>query len=620
MRRWRRRSVIAERMEFRRYGGAGWRWLLVGVVWAGAGWMMARAAERWVAVQTAHFTVLTAAAPTVAQAWAAELEQFRIGLGKIMPANAARLQPVTVVIFANDKAFRPYKPLQKGKPAAVGGFFSHTDDVNVIGLALGGDEARTRHVVFHEATHWFSSTRDDPLPAWLEEGIAEVFSTFRAVSRQKFVVGEPPPGQVAYLRHGTLTPLPKLIGTARGLIDFNDEDRTGRFYAESWLLVHWLMFGEKSPGEASIARYLELVKTTPNPAQAFAEAFGGSYADVQRKVTHYLTTGRYVRQTYTLTPDELAHVTEPRPATEAEVEFALGSLLFGAQGAQAARPRLQRAAELAPGEAQAWALLGFACVAMKDEDGALVAFEHAAEAGSRNALVWYNRATLRLSGQRSVGQMIETSDPGPFTEAAKDFRHALELDPQCRSAYAGLAGVTYAAEPFDAEDVARLQRGCALFPDDLAIRGGLACARVRTDPGQGEAELRAVRAAAEDGPRWVRSLADSVLESLEFGRVKTAVQRATEERRYDDAVREVDAALARGVVSGTNRAQLKSVRRQLDQMQRIDQAAAVFNDGDPAKARVLLLSVQAEEPATWVIRNEIVRLLKLCDEAADAGG
>ena len=37
-----------------------------------------------------------------------------------------------------------------------------------------------RRTIFHEGVHWFLSGTKTRNPVWLDEGLAEVFSTFRA--------------------------------------------------------------------------------------------------------------------------------------------------------------------------------------------------------------------------------------------------------------------------------------------------------------------------------------------------------------------------------------------------------------------------------------------------------
>jgi tetratricopeptide (TPR) repeat protein len=574
-----------------------------------AGALATAKAPEWTVVNTPHFTVLTSGAVSAAQTWAEELERFRLGLGRIMPANAARLRPVVVVVFPTDKAFRPYKILQNGKPAAIGGYFSRSDSVNAISLAQDSDPKETRRIIFHEATHWFLSTRDEPLPEWLEEGIAEVFSTFAADEKQ-FTVGDAIGGHVRYLRAEGLPPLRQLLGTSRGKMNYNDLDRTGQFYAGSWLFAHWVTFGAKAPGEASLARYLELMKSSRDPEAAFAGAFGGDYAAVDRLVLRYLLDGRYVRRRFALPAEPLA-IAAPRPATEGEVEYALGALLLGARGPAAGLPRLRRAAELDAGNPRGWEVLGFAQLRLNDHGAALAAFDHATAAGSRLALVWSNRAALRQETEHAPGDLMRTTDESEFLRDAEDYRRAIELDPRCLHAYQGLAGVVYGLEPRDARDLARLEQGVRLFPTDVWVAMGRAVARLRSDaPAEGEAELRRLLAETSGLPATVRRLGESALEGERLKVLYAHIGRLNGQRRFAELVGELDAALADGTISTQNRSSLRAIRRETDQMRRLDDAVKALNSGRSDEAAALLRAVLAEPPATWIIRKEAQRLLQ----------
>ena len=53
------------------------------------------------------------------------------------PVPVARLRPVTVVLFRNDRTMEPYLPLENGRPAKLGGFFVSFMSGNSTRLAVG---------------------------------------------------------------------------------------------------------------------------------------------------------------------------------------------------------------------------------------------------------------------------------------------------------------------------------------------------------------------------------------------------------------------------------------------------------------------------------------------------
>ncbi|HWA84659.1 MAG TPA: hypothetical protein VG710_00435 [Opitutus sp.] len=555
--------------------------------------------------------VLTEGKPATAQRWADDLERFRAALGRMVPVDQARLTPVAVVIFPNDKAFRPYKMLQNGKPAEVGGFFSNANGVRAIGLAVDYDSDQTRRVIFHEATHWFYSARAERLPPWLEEGIAEVFSTFHA-DGSHFTVGDAIANHVDFLRNNDLEPLAKLFGTAQADIDYHERDRAGLFYAESWLVVHWAMFGEGSPGADSLSRYVTALKTARSSEAAFAAAFGGDYRTIDHRLAVYLRSGEYIRRSYVLRAADLVASEPPRPATEGEVEYALGALQLGGRGAPEALPHLERAVALEPANVAAWEALGFARLAQDEKDAALAAFDHATRLGSHNALVWHNHAVLRQEAELPAGEFVVTTNWEMFNESARDYRQAIALDPRCQPAYEGLAGVVYGAQPADAADLARLEQGRRFFPGDRMITTGVAAAQLRVgDRAAATKDLRAIFDAADAAPA-VRQLARSALEGEVLAKVKAQFESTQRDRRYADLIAGIDEALKEDVLAPENRRALVAQRHEVDQWRRLDAAVNLVNSGRRAEAAVAVRMILDEPPANGIMRQEAERVLKAC--------
>lgn len=571
----------------------------------------------WFTVRTEHFTVLTSSDAATAQRWAADLERIRAGLSKLMTVRADRLAAVTVVVFPDDASFRPYKLLENGKPAPIGGYFARSESVHVIGLANGIDPLATRRVIFHEATHWFLDARETPLPMWLEEGIAELFSTFLADEKQ-FTVGDSLPEHVRYLRTNGLPPIQELVGAGRDTFKFNDRDRTGRFYAGAWLFVHWVSFGEGSPGPASLQRYLDLLKQARDPQAAFATAFGGNYAEIGKRLQAYLKKGQYFRRTEPLPPETIA-ISPAKTATAADLDYALGALLLASHGPAEALPRLRRAAAAEPDAPRAWEAIGFAELRSDNKAGALAAFDRAARAGSHIALVWNNRAALRDAAERpaSAGGLVLTTDRSSMNASAADFRRAIDLDPRCEPAYRGLAGVVYGAETVDPADITRFERAAFIFPKNEAVALGHALALLRSDRREtGERELLALLA-RDRLESAIRQLGENALENEKLRVIGPRLDALAAQHRFRDMIVEIDAVLADDAIRGENRRSLRATRRQAEQLAHLEQGVEAFNAGRLADAAAISRGLLAAPPANPSIRLDAERLLRLSTGGPD---
>ena len=124
-----------------------------------------------------------------------ELTRFRDTLARMFP-DAAVTSPVPtrVVVLRDYDEFRRFQPRDsRGRPQAnVGGYFSRGADVNSIVLPASRGES-SLETIFHEYTHYFVSRNvRAQIPGWLNEGLADFYSTFRGDFRGKTLIGAIP--------------------------------------------------------------------------------------------------------------------------------------------------------------------------------------------------------------------------------------------------------------------------------------------------------------------------------------------------------------------------------------------------------------------------------------------
>src|SRR5260221_6398694 len=140
----------------------------------------ARAGD-WVRVRSAHFEVLSDAAPERARLVAASLEQFRRVLGAVLGRAPQSADPPTVVIaFRDQDSFAPFRPVYRGRPQDVEGYFQAGSDPDYIAASLGSDGQEASETLFHEYAHVVLNRTLSPQPLWLSEGPAEGFSPLKA--------------------------------------------------------------------------------------------------------------------------------------------------------------------------------------------------------------------------------------------------------------------------------------------------------------------------------------------------------------------------------------------------------------------------------------------------------
>lgn len=567
------------------------------------------AEESWIKVTAEHFTILTPAGESDARKWAVELEQFRRGLQELVPVPPERLRPVTVVLFRNDRAMQPFLPLEKGEPAKLGGLFVRANDINTIMLSLARKAAETRHVVFHEAVHWHLSAREGFMPLWLEEGLAELYATFELRDARTFTFGTPRNDYLAQLRAGNLLPLAQLLGLGRDSLLYNEGTRASVFYTQSWAFVHFLFYGEGSPGANAVFRYLDLLPTARSPDDAFVAAFGASYPVIERQLVRYIAKGSYRRHERPRSTDDISRQLKVSAASSADLELAKGSLLLGTRTPAEAEPHLRRAAELAPGDPRPWELLGHIAIGRKDYAAAAGVLTKAVAAGSASYLVHHNLAVARLPATTLTDVSAASVDPETMDLAAANFRNAIRLAPSHVASYEGLAGLMHGMATFVPADVDLLIRGLLQAPGNVMIEAGVAAGEVRLGRvSDGRARLERLCKRGHDPHDPGLRFARQVLATETLRAELQAINELATENRLEEIIAIADAALARGLDPGQRQVMLDVRRRSLD-YQTINAAVALANKGSTAEATAQLKQLLATEPELSV-RSEAERLLR----------
>lgn len=535
----------------------GWR-SAVGVALALVATAAAAADNGWLRVTTPDFTVVTSLREKEAVAWAGDFAQYVAALRAFFHLETTRLPPLTVVIFARERDFEKYRPLRaNGKAEEVGGFFSRQESWAVAGLPSVSVDEGVRRTIYHEGVHWFLSMQEVPNPVWLEEGLAEVFSTFEVTKNQAEwgrAIGE----HVMLLREMRTLPLEQLLFTAHDDLFGDDTMRTGVVYAESWAFVHYAIFGKSGLSRHAIGDYAERIHAGTQPDEAFRQAFGKTYKEMDRQLRDYLSEGQYFVSRKPLVP-----VATPKaePATKVDVEDALGRLALVAGRTELACAHARAAIAAAPDDPRGHEVLGFALQVADDPTHALAEFTFATAHGSKDFRPYFELAcAAQTAAAGGLGSGL-TMSPADARRVANGYQRAINLHPRYLAAYENLAGVIDAAVPFGPEDRRFLELGRRIYPESAMIAVGLAIvARREGDSVAAHAQLNQVieSKTASTNARAYAVRLDAAWEQQE---TYEQIDRLSAAGKYADALAFVDARLAAGV-SGDVRLRLTTIRPQ----------------------------------------------------------
>jgi hypothetical protein len=206
-----------------------------------------------VEARTPHFRVYTELDSLVAREAAAHLERAR-AIYAALGFSVSRLgaNPLPVVLFRDIETMRPFQTGVQPHPGDSRGFFVRGADRNFIALAWDAPGSPLVALA-HEYAHQLNGPEE--LPLWFREGLAEYLSAFE-ISEAGIRIGTVPAHLTRTLQRETWLGIPQLFDAERGSLAFQHP----AFYAESWLLVHYLASSRWWPLADMKKEYLDELK------------------------------------------------------------------------------------------------------------------------------------------------------------------------------------------------------------------------------------------------------------------------------------------------------------------------------------------------------------------------
>jgi hypothetical protein len=438
-----------------------------------------QAKEKWLLGRSAHFEMLTSGPEREGRELLTELEQFRATFLAFFPVRNVREPKCRIVIFDSDSRFTGYKPLYNGKPKEVAGFFVGGNDQLTIGMTSEHDPDFTHELIFHEYVHQLLYSRGFRPPPWLNEGLAELYSTFK-IAGDRAEIGNPKPFHVVLLNRSSLLPLGELFGVRQDSPDYNEGTRRGIFYAQSWALLHMWMCGEDRSYQNKLGDFISLVEQdTGSIEQSFRTAFGLGYEEMAAKLRNYLDGGRYLIRSGALPIQDAKATFSFRPASDVERGVILADLAWRARQPPETTFQLLQLSERNPTSPLPYEALANVAMRERDTRGALDYWRKAVDRDSDNAYAYYMLAADPIR-QTSRGTSLDYRLPSDLTaDLRKLLDRALELSPNYAEAYEGLAWVEAFSERPRVAALNRIQKHVDLMADRNKTLAALAIVRWR---------------------------------------------------------------------------------------------------------------------------------------------
>ncbi len=347
----------------------------------------------WLESRTAHFNVYSCGPTQEVAKITARLEQFCEAYSLLAGARAVASPPIVVMAYPDRQDLVPFLPMRDGKPASLTAFFQRSSDENLIVLPLAGYRGDAFEVVFHEYAHLLLRHNARVWPIWLTEGMAELYSTFTPTNGQQVRIGGELPRHLRVLADQPLMPLDKLFAVTHSSPEYNERQLQGVFYAEAWLLTHYLVAAENGARRAGLGEFTTRLRAGQPPIAAFTNAFHMSLAAMENALKRYLGRGQFPTISLQVPADLWApRALVRRQLSPAEVCFRLGDQLARVSRPDAAREFFLRAQKLAPASPLSYEGLGSLAASDDNAEAAVRFFGEALRRGSTSFLAYYQYA------------------------------------------------------------------------------------------------------------------------------------------------------------------------------------------------------------------------------------
>ena len=322
--------------------------------------LAASADDHWIRFESGPFQVWTDAGARSARETLARFEEFRHGLGQVVGDPDLRTPvPVRILLFRNAReasAWPAPSPILQGR------------DRFYISLVSG---AAPSAALLHDATHLLLESGVARMPAHIERGLEDLFSTIQ-VSGILIKVGTPPASRT-----------------------------------KDWALVHLLAVDPEYYGKLRVLLYN--LRHGVDEDAAYRNALGKTVAEIEQQAARYLAAGNF--QTVNLSPRPISveHDFPENSVESDEIRLALADMLLP----ERSRPAYEALLRDNLRKAEAYEGLGLLALREKHTDTARQNFASAIEAGSRSAPCYLEYGRLESDSAKAVSALQKAVELNP---------------------------------------------------------------------------------------------------------------------------------------------------------------------------------------------------------------
>lgn len=375
----------------------------------------------WVKARGPHFEVYSEIGVASARARLAEFERFREFFDEIKllsPVSGWSFRsPLRIVEFRSTEGYKAFRL----RPTADAYYVFAEDQAYIVLPNLGPQRLGT---AAHEYAHYFLQKAGLKLPPWLNEGLAEFFSTVQ-VTDYGCSLGGILPRRMESLTHREWLPLGQLLALPETAPTFQNREEAGMFYAESWALTDLLI---QSPSyESHFGDLVAALNSGTAGARVLNQIYGRSLEAIARDMRTWVGRRESIRRPFPAI-SAMSFPVEISELSDSQSNRLLAGLLLATGNLDLAETRYLEVLQQKPGDPNALAALGTISLRTGNRSGAMKYWQEALNNGIEDAAMCYRYAVMGEDAGMTIDEMRRALERAILLEADfDDARYKLAL-------------------------------------------------------------------------------------------------------------------------------------------------------------------------------------------------
>ncbi len=433
------------------------------------------APARWVEISSPHFTVVTNSGEKEGRRTAWQFEQIRQALLVVWPwAKIDGGRPITIFAVKDEATLKTLGPQYwEGKRYRPASFWATGEDRQFIALRTDIPEPSDVGENPYQSAYWnyaslvFHRSMPRGVPEWYSRGVAEVLSN-TIVREKELHVGRLMQNHLDRMRQAVAIPLNDFLSASPGSRYLTSEVDAALFESQSWVFVHYLMFGNRGEHSARVNSFNRLLLTGTPPDVAIKEAFGPDMRPFYDGMRDYLRKAIFQYAKIPVALDLKSEGFPSRGVAEADSAALRANLLMAMGRPVEARAFAAEVGKADPKHPAPFEVVGLLLDREGRREEASAALEKAVQSGSSRAHIHYRLARL-----------LQPAGGGAPPERAINERtaalleRAIEIEPGFANALSFLADVKVNLGAF-AEAVVLAEKAMQTEPASMHHRMSLA--------------------------------------------------------------------------------------------------------------------------------------------------